>query len=120
MQLLGEEVNAQVSVLTGGGGGGDADDLARTTLEDQEIAETDVVAWDGDGVWGVGWLGDRSWQWASDRAGAPSSYCNVNLFPINMAVMMMMMVTSQDTVSSLVDPVSDGVIVTWCSFRLGI
>lgn len=51
MQLLGEEINAQVSVLAGSGGGGNADDLARTTLKDQEITEADVVAWDGDGVW---------------------------------------------------------------------
>jgi len=71
MQLLGEEVNAQVSVLAGGRGGGDADDLARTTLKDQEIAEADVVAWDGDGVGCVCWLGDGSWQRSS--AGATSS-----------------------------------------------
>lgn len=116
MQLLGEEVNAQVSVLAGGRGGGDADDLARTTLKDQEIAEADVVAWDGDGVGCVCWLGDGSWQRSS--AGATSSYGNVNLFPINMVVMMMVVVTSQDTVSSLVKAVSDGVVVT-CRGRLG-
>ncbi len=29
---------------------GDADDLARTTLKDQEIANADVVAGDGDSV----------------------------------------------------------------------
>lgn len=57
MQLLGEEVDTQVSVLASGSGGGDTDNLARTTLEDQEIAETDVVSGDGDGVGGVGWFG---------------------------------------------------------------
>jgi hypothetical protein len=50
MELLGEEVHTQVAVLTGLGGGGDADDLARAALEDQEIANADVVAGDGDGV----------------------------------------------------------------------
>jgi hypothetical protein len=50
MKLLGEEVNTKVTVLTSLGGGGDADDLARTALEDQEIANADVVARDGDGV----------------------------------------------------------------------
>jgi hypothetical protein len=54
MQLLGEEVNAQVSVLSSGRWGCDFDDLARTTLKDQEIAETDVVGGDGDGVGGGG------------------------------------------------------------------
>lgn len=52
MELLGEEVNTEVAVLAGLGGGGDADDLARAALEDQEIANADVVAGDGDGVSG--------------------------------------------------------------------
>jgi len=50
MELLGEQVHTQVAVLTGLGGGGDADDLARAALKDQEIANADVVAGDGDGV----------------------------------------------------------------------
>jgi hypothetical protein len=52
MELLGEQVNTEVTVLASLGGGGDADDLARTTLKDQEIANADVVAGDGDGVGG--------------------------------------------------------------------
>jgi hypothetical protein len=44
MKLLGEQVNTKVAVLASLGGGGDADDLARTTLEDQEITNADVVA----------------------------------------------------------------------------
>lgn len=50
MELLGEEINTKVAVLAGLGRGGDADDLARAALEDQEIADADVVAGDGDGV----------------------------------------------------------------------
>jgi len=50
MELLGEEVNTEVTVLASLGGGGDADDLARAALKDQEIANADVVARDGDGV----------------------------------------------------------------------
>jgi len=66
MQLLGEEVNTQVAVLAGCRRGSDADNLARTALEDQEVAETDVVAGNGDGVGGVGFIdgsggADRSW-----------------------------------------------------------
>jgi hypothetical protein len=50
MELLGEEIHAKVAVLTSLRGGGNTDDLARTTLKDQEIANADVVAGDGDGV----------------------------------------------------------------------
>lgn len=52
VQLLGEEVNTEVAVLASLRRGGDADDLARAALEDQEIANADVVAGDGDGVGG--------------------------------------------------------------------
>lgn len=52
MELLGEEVNTEVAVLASLGGGGDADDLARAALKDQEIANADVVAGDGDGACG--------------------------------------------------------------------
>lgn len=52
MELLGEEVNTEVAVLTSLGGGGDADDLARAALKDQEVTDADVVAGDGDGVGG--------------------------------------------------------------------
>jgi len=50
MELLGEEVNTEVTVLAGLGRGGNANDLARATLKDQEIANANVVARDGDGV----------------------------------------------------------------------
>jgi hypothetical protein len=52
VQLLGEEVNAEVAVLASLRRGGDADDLARAALEDQEITDADVVAGDGNGVGG--------------------------------------------------------------------
>jgi hypothetical protein len=50
MQLPGEQVNAQVSVLASGSRSGNLDDLARTTLENQEIAGSDVVGGNGNGV----------------------------------------------------------------------
>jgi len=67
MKLLGEEVDTEVTVLASLGGCGNADDLARAALKDQEIANADVVAGDGDGsgrhlagcwgrVSGRGWL----------------------------------------------------------------
>lgn len=59
MELLGEEINTKVAVLAGLGRGGDADDLARAALKDQEIANADVVAGDGDGVGGRHGAGAR-------------------------------------------------------------
>jgi hypothetical protein len=50
VQLLGEEVNTEVTVLASLSRGGDANDLARTALQDQQVADPDVVAGDGDGV----------------------------------------------------------------------
>jgi hypothetical protein len=58
MELLGEEVNTEVTVLASLGGGGDADDLARTALKDQEVADADVVARDSDSL-GGSHLADR-------------------------------------------------------------
>lgn len=50
MKLLGEEVHTEVAVLASLGGGSDANDLAWTTLQDEEVANADVVAGNGDGV----------------------------------------------------------------------
>lgn len=50
VQLLGEQVDAQVAVLAGRGGGRDADDLARVALQHQDVADADVVARDRDCV----------------------------------------------------------------------
>lgn len=50
VQLLGEEINTKVAVLASLRRGGDADDLARAALEDEDIAEADVVAGDGDSL----------------------------------------------------------------------
>lgn len=50
LQLAGEEVDTEVTVLAGLGGDRDADDLARTALKDQDVANTDEVAGDGDSL----------------------------------------------------------------------
>jgi hypothetical protein len=49
VELLGEEVDAEVAVLPGLGGRGDADDLAWSALEVEDVSGADVVAWNGDG-----------------------------------------------------------------------
>lgn len=59
MQLLGEQVNTEVAVLASSSRGRDADDLARTALQDQDVAHADVVARDGDGVGNTARLVER-------------------------------------------------------------
>jgi hypothetical protein len=51
MKLLGEQINTEVAVLAGLGRSGNPDHLARAPLQDQEVADADVVAGNGDGVW---------------------------------------------------------------------
>jgi hypothetical protein len=50
LQLAGEEVDTEVTVLAGLGGDRDADHLARAALKDQDVADADEVAGDGDGL----------------------------------------------------------------------
>jgi hypothetical protein len=107
--LLGEEVNTQISVLTSCSRGGDADDLARTTLKDQEIADADVVAGDGDSVGRT-----RGFNRALGSSLRSSAYLNVNFFRLMVVLVMMMMRFSiEDTVSRLVETMAEGVVVTW-------
>jgi hypothetical protein len=50
MELLGEEVDTEVSVLAGGGRGRDANHLAWAALENEEVANADVMTGDGNSV----------------------------------------------------------------------
>jgi len=54
VQLLGEEVNTEVTMLSGLSGSCDANDLAWAVLEDDQVSDADVVARDGEGVLGDG------------------------------------------------------------------
>jgi hypothetical protein len=64
-QLVGEQVNTEVTVLAGGGRGSDADDLAWALLEDDQVTNADVVARNGevgaDSRDGLGSRRGRSW-----------------------------------------------------------
>lgn len=48
----GEEVDTKVSVLTSLAGLRDSDDLGWTALEDEEVADSDEVTWDGHSIAG--------------------------------------------------------------------
>jgi hypothetical protein len=100
VELLGEEVDTEVTVLAGGGRGGDADDLAGTALEDQDVAQADVVAGDGDGG---GSVLVRSGANTAARAGR-----RADLGVLDMAGSFMVV---ENTVSQLVDTMAEGVVV---------
>jgi hypothetical protein len=101
VQLLGEEVNSQVPVLASGRGGGNADDLARAALKDQQIANADVVGGDGDSV-------GRSGRVARRRVGASTIYGDINL----LSVMVVVSRTTNNAFSCTVETVSERVVVT--------
>jgi len=83
--------------------------LARTTLKDQELAETDVVCWDGNGL-GDGRRLGRGYtaRCRTTDGGTPTTYGNVNLFP----VMMVVVITTEYTVGSTVKTMTEGVVMT--------
>lgn len=94
VQVLGEEVDTQVAVLASGVGGRDADDLARTALEHQDVAHADVVAGDGDRV------GDDG------RRGSNRHLTD------DLDVMVMVVVVRQDLVRGLVQTLAERVVLT--------
>lgn len=102
VELLGEEVDTEITVLAGGGRGGDADHLAGAALEDQDIAQADVMAGDGDGGGGVV-VGSG----ANTAAGARR---RADLGVLNMAGSFMVV---KNTVSQLVDTMAEGVVVAF-------
>jgi hypothetical protein len=108
MQLLGEEINTQVPMLASGRRSCDADDLAWTTLKDQEITDADVVAGNGNGVGSGGVFGGTA-------GGRLVITCdgNVNFFPFAVMVMMVVMRwETKDSIRSTVKTMAEGVIVT--------
>jgi hypothetical protein len=106
VQLLGEEVNTEVAVLAGGRGGGDADDLAGTALEDQEVTKTDVVARDGDGVGDIGVAGVTG-------TGTRSRSRSGVIVDVHVDVVVVLMACGvSNAVSQLVDSLAEGVVVT--------
>lgn len=111
MELLGEEIDTEVAVLAGLGGRGDADDLARTALKDEKIADADMVAWNGDGIRSSATLNQAD-AFANTLANAGRA----GLLPVNdyfLALMMMVgMERMENTVGSFFEAMADGVVVT--------
>lgn len=118
MELLGEEVNTKVAVLASLGGGGDADDLAWASLEDEQVTNADVVAWDGDGVGGTHWTGvarRRVLAFAWGAHGDFAVFDNDVLFTLNYTTVVMTTLVAlegvKDAVGSTVEAVTEAVVV---------
>lgn len=117
VQLLGEEVNTKVAVLASLGGGRDADDLARAALEDEEITDADVVAWDRDCVWSThGWTTVntlRGVAWGGDLDFAVTDSDVLLAFDGGAVVVTLVALEwVEDTVGSAVQTVTERVVVT--------
>ena len=97
MELLGEEVDTEVAVLASGSRGRDADDLAGAALEDEDVAEADVVAGDRHRVGGGRTLGGTGPAALADLADLDA----VMAFRVHNAV------------SQLVQSVTERVVVAW-------
>ena len=112
MKLFGEEIYSEVTMLTGLSGGGDANDLARTTLKDQQVANANVVAWDRDGVWPTATFD------VTDTFTHPFTYTRgTTLFSINcyfftLGAMMMGMERMKDAVGSFFKTVTERMIAS--------
>lgn len=88
-------------------GGGDANDLARASLEDEEIADTDVVAGNGDGVGSTATLNVADAFPAGSSANGPALLTfNDNLFaPTTGVVLVAFLVMVTTTVDGVHDAV---------------
>lgn len=106
VQLLGEEVNTKVAVLASGRRGRDADDLAWSALEHQEVTQTDVVAGDGHSVRLR--LGSGSW---TSRGISIVADININVLcdgsVIIVIVMMVMVMMGEQLVHGLGHALAD-------------
>ena len=106
VELLGEEVDAEVAVLAGGGGGRDADHLAGAALEHQEIANAHMVAGDGDRVGNDGDAAGRG-ALVAVLAGGLSALDGDALPPGEVATAFW-----DDLVSELMETLAEGMIMT--------
>lgn len=90
----------------------DPDDLAWTTLKDQKISDTDVVAWDGDRIGSPSPLdeADALTNTTTDPGGATLFVLHDYL--LTLVTVMMRMKWMKDTVGSLFETMAEGVVVT--------
>jgi hypothetical protein len=108
MQLAGEEVDTEVTMLASLGGDGDTDNLARAALQDEQVTNADKVDRDGD---------------ALPVGGATTGLDNADLLTDTLAVtrgtlshdlfLVVMVERVEDAVGSTLNTAAEGVVVTF-------
>ena len=113
VELLGEEIDTQVAVLAGLSRSGDTDDLARTPLEDKQVADADMVAGDGYRVWPSTALdiADAFTNTLTDASWAAVFLINDNLLTFRAVAMRMERV--ENTISCFFNAVTEGVVTAF-------
>lgn len=111
MKLLGEEIDSEVAMLSSLSGRGDPNHLAWSTLNDQQIANPDMMAGNGDGVWPSTTLDETNTLTHTITHTSRAAVFSVddNLFTI----VTMMMKGVKDTIGGSLDSVTDGVVMTF-------
>jgi hypothetical protein len=116
LQLAGEEVDTQVAVLAGLGRHGDPDDLAGAALEDQDVADANKVAGDGDRLGGGATTGLNDADILADTVPVTNWTAFVsddNFFTVRVVVMMVLVIEGvKDAVGSAFHATTEGVVVT--------
>src|SRR5215469_18335405 len=115
MELLREEVNTEITMLACLGRGGDTDDLARATLKNEEVANADVVAGDGDGVWhhGASVVADRFGVARATGWNADFAFPDNDFFAVDFVAVVTAAVDGvDDAVSSSLQTAAEGVVLS--------
>ena len=113
MKLLGKEIDSEVTVLASLGGGGNTNDLARTTLKDQEIANADVVAGNRNGVRANRAVDEAD---ALTDTFADAGWAAIFLFNDYLLVFMVVVVRvegMEDAIGGFLNAVTEGVVPTF-------
>ncbi|KAL5042706.1 hypothetical protein BDW71DRAFT_189467 [Aspergillus fruticulosus] len=118
VKLASEEINTSVSPLVSQRGAGDADDLARTALEDKNVADADEVGRDRNGLRGSGnsaaGLDNANILLNAVTVTNWASFVSDNYFFAVVVVMVTMVVMKgvRDAVDSAFHTTTEGVVVT--------
>lgn len=112
MKLLGEEIHSKVAVLTSLSRGGDTNDLARAALEDQKIANADVVARNSDGVGRHATFDDANILTNTITDTGRSTFLIHNDL-LTLGAVVVRMERVEDPISGFLDAVAEGMIVAF-------
>lgn len=112
VKLLGEEINSKVAMLTGLSRCGDTNDLARSALKDQQIANADVVAGDRDSVWANGAVDEADALTDTFTNPSGTAVFFINDYLLTLMAMVVRMERMKNTICGFLNAVTEGVVAT--------